>query len=108
MEVVRAKARLAASHFSVMVHKTSQVLIAGPAVVERAMGEKMTKEELGGSAVHLKSGVVDNAADSEGEVIEQIRRFLSYLPRCTAEMPPRVPRGVPSTRSTWDTVFGTL
>ncbi|MCP5042730.1 MAG: propionyl-CoA carboxylase, partial [bacterium] len=32
-------ARLAASHFSIMTRKTSQVLIAGPALVERAFGQ---------------------------------------------------------------------
>ena len=40
--------RLVASHFSVMSKATAQVLTAGPAVVERAMGEKKTKEDLGG------------------------------------------------------------
>jgi acetyl-CoA carboxylase carboxyltransferase component len=47
-------ARLAASHFSVMTRNTSQVLIGGPALVERALGEKLTKEELGGVRVHLR------------------------------------------------------
>ena len=82
-------ARLAASHFSIMVRGQSQVLVAGPAVVERATGEKLSKEELGGAAIHLRSGVVDNAVDSEQELLEEIRRFLSYLPRNTREMPPR-------------------
>ncbi len=82
-------ARLAASHFTVMTRETSQVLIAGPAVVERALGEKLTKEELGGAKVHLRSGVVDNVAEDEAGVMEQVRRFLSYLPRNTSEMPGR-------------------
>lgn len=41
-------ARLVAAHFSVM-SRSAQVLIAGPAVVQRAMGETKTKEELGGA-----------------------------------------------------------
>ncbi|MBT3173022.1 MAG: propionyl-CoA carboxylase, partial [Rhodospirillaceae bacterium] len=41
-------ARLVASHFSVMT-KDSQILVAGPAVVERALGKKLSKEELGGA-----------------------------------------------------------
>ena len=45
-------ARLVASHFSVMT-KNAQVLIAGPAVVKRALGIETTKEELGGYEVHL-------------------------------------------------------
>ena len=81
-------ARLAASHFSVMTRGTSQVLIGGPALVERALGEVLTKEELGGPAVHLRNGVVDNAADDEPAALELVRRFLSYLPTNVLEAPP--------------------
>jgi acetyl-CoA carboxylase carboxyltransferase component len=88
-------ARLAASHFSIMTKYNSQILVAGPAVVERALGEKLTKDELGGAKVHQKSGVVDNVAEDETEVMEQIRRFLSYLPRNVSEMPPRKDPGDP-------------
>jgi acetyl-CoA carboxylase carboxyltransferase component len=81
-------ARLVASHFSVMTRSTSQVLIGGPALVERALGERRTKEELGGAKVHLRSGVVDNVAEVEDEALAQIRRFLSYLPTNVWELPP--------------------
>jgi len=83
-------ARLAASHFSVMTRETSQVLIAGPAVVERALGERKTKEELGGPQVHLYSGVVDNLAEDESDAFVQIRKFLSYLPTNVWERTPRL------------------
>lgn len=83
-------ARLAASHFSVMTKETSQVLVAGPAVVERALGEKLSKEELGGHRVHMKSGVVDNLASDEHDAMRQIRRFLSYLPSNSSSMPERL------------------
>jgi acetyl-CoA carboxylase carboxyltransferase component len=56
------------------------VLIAGPAVVRRAIGTDHTKEELGGPQVHLYSGVIDNVAANEAEALEQVRVFLSYLP----------------------------
>ena len=72
--------RLVASHFALMTRSTSQVMIGGPALVERAVGVKMTKDELGGAAVHAKSGVIDNVADDELDAFRQIRRFLSYLP----------------------------
>jgi acetyl-CoA carboxylase carboxyltransferase component len=91
-------ARLAASHFSVMTRETSQVLIAGPAVVERALGERKTKEELGGPQVHLYSGVVDNLAEDEADAFAQIRRFLSYLPTNVWERAPRTPCEDPRTR----------
>lgn len=73
-------ARLVAAHFSVMAENTAQVLIAGPAVVERALGERTTKEELGGADIHTKNGVVDNGAPDEAAALAQLRRFLSYMP----------------------------
>jgi acetyl-CoA carboxylase carboxyltransferase component len=81
-------ARLVSSHFSVMSKSTAQILIAGPAVVERAMGEKLTKEELGGAGVHAKNGTVDNAAEDEAAALAEIRRFLSYLPANVWELAP--------------------
>ncbi len=81
-------ARLAASHFAIMTRSTSQVLIAGPALVERAFGQKLTKDDLGGSQVHAKSGVVDNVAEDEEEVFALTRRFLSYLPTNVWQLPP--------------------
>jgi acetyl-CoA carboxylase carboxyltransferase component len=73
-------ARLVSSHFSVMSKSTAQILIAGPAVVERAMGEKLTKDELGGAKVHARNGTVDNAVEDERAALSEIRQFLSYLP----------------------------
>jgi acetyl-CoA carboxylase carboxyltransferase component len=91
-------ARLVASHFSVMAKATAQILVAGPAVVERAMGETLTKEELGGHQVHAKNGTVDNAAEDEAEALAQIRRFLSYLPSNVWELPPHAPCDDPADR----------
>ena len=82
-------ARLVASHFSVMT-KDSQVLIAGPAVVKRALGIELTKEELGGPNVHLKSGTVDNLAENEEDALNQIKKFLSYLPDNYLHFPPNI------------------
>jgi len=81
-------ARLVSSHFSVMSKSTAQVLVAGPAVVERAMGEKLTKDELGGAQVHTKNGTVDNASEDEADALAQIRRFLTYMPANVWELAP--------------------
>jgi acetyl-CoA carboxylase carboxyltransferase component len=84
-------ARVAASHFSVMVRGLAQVFIAGPPLVKRAFGEDVEKETLGGSHIHAhESGVVDNEVDSEEEAFAQIRRFLGYLPDNAWQLPPRV------------------
>jgi acetyl-CoA carboxylase carboxyltransferase component len=82
-------ARLVASHFSVMTENAA-VLIAGPQVVKRALGHDMTKEELGGPQVHLKSGAIDNLAADEEDAFAQIKRFLSYLPDNVWGFPPHI------------------
>lgn len=81
--------RLVASHFSVMTRHTAQVLIGGPALVERALGVRMTKDELGGAAVHATSGIIDNLAEDEHDAIAQMRRFLRYLPGSVWQRTPR-------------------
>ena len=82
--------RLVASHFSVMVKETSQVMVAGPAIVERALGTSLTKEQLGGWKVHTRSGIVDSVANSEEDAFEQIRRFLSYMPQNIWQLSERI------------------
>jgi acetyl-CoA carboxylase carboxyltransferase component len=83
-------ARVAASHFNVMVEGISHLFIAGPQIVKSGMGQDLTKEELGGVHVHRSSGAIDNIAQSEDEAFQQIRTFLSYLPSNVWEMPPIV------------------
>ena len=55
------------------------MFVAGPPVVER-LGQKLTKNELGGWQIQLKAGAVDHAVDTEEEAFACARRFLSYLP----------------------------
>src|SRR5215510_457265 len=83
-------ARVAASHFSLMVRGAAQVFVAGPPVVKRGLGEDVDKETLGGSHIHTReSGVVDNEVASEEETFVEIRRFLGYLPANAWQAPPR-------------------
>jgi acetyl-CoA carboxylase carboxyltransferase component len=85
-------ARVAASHFSVMVRGSSQLFVAGPPVVKWGVGEDLSKEELGGAEIHAHmSGAVDNEAESEDDALAQIRRFLSYLPQSVWQTAPRTP-----------------
>lgn len=79
------------SHWSVMVDGISQVFAAGPPVVERSLGQKITKEELGGPPVAVDhAGTIDNRVDSEDACFAQIRRFLSYMPSNVWEAPPAI------------------
>ncbi|MBE7636361.1 methylmalonyl-CoA carboxyltransferase [Sneathiella sp. P13V-1] len=81
-------ARVAASHYSVMVKETSQMFVAGPPVVAR-VGEKLDKNELGGSDIHTTNGAVDDEVRSEEEAFEYAAKFLSYLPNSVHELPER-------------------
>ncbi len=90
-------ARLVSSHYSLMVQGLSQMFIAGPPVVAR-IGEKLTKEELGGAEIHAKAGAVDDVVGSEEEAFQKARRFLSYLPSSVFELAPRAPSADPVDR----------
>ena len=92
--------RVVTSHFSVMVRGSSQLFVAGPPVVERGVGEKLSKEQLGGHEIHARgSGAVDNEVETEDEAFATIRRFLSYLPSSVWQVPPRqAPQDVPDRR----------
>ena len=84
-------AHLAASHYSVMIKDKSAMFVAGPPVVER-IGQKLTKNELGGYKIQLRAGAVDHAVNTEEEAFECTKTFLSYLPQSVHELPPRGPQ----------------
>ena len=94
-------AHLAAAHYSVMIKENSALFVAGPPVVER-LGQKLTKNELGGWKIQLRCGAVDHAVDTEEEAFECARRFLSYLPPSVHDVPPRGPQeDDPNRRVEW-------
>jgi len=80
-------ARLVMSHLAVMVTGVGQLFTAGPPVVRGGTGEDLTKEELGGAAVHRRNGAIERFAASEGEAFRIIRDFLSYLPASVHDTP---------------------
>src|SRR5215471_11599088 len=94
-------ARAVTSHYSIMVKGTSQMFIAGPPVVART-GETLSKEELGGSAIHTRNGAIDEEAESEEDAFAKARRFLSYLPSSIDELAARGPvTDDPKRREEW-------
>jgi propionyl-CoA carboxylase beta chain len=79
----------AITDFVFMVEGTSQMFITGPKVIEAVTGEKISSENLGGAQVHSSiSGCAHFKAESEPEVLEEVRRLLSYLPQNNKEQPP--------------------
>jgi acetyl-CoA carboxylase carboxyltransferase component len=78
--------------FIIMVRGTGMMAAGGPPVVIRATSEEVTKEQLGGVAVHcVESGVADNPAEGDREAIAMAKRYLSYLPSSAYEYPPSIP-----------------
>ena len=84
-------ARVATSHYSVIVADTAQMMIAGPALVDQASLGDVTKEELGHARIHTSNGAIDDMVASEVEAFERAKRFLSYLPQNVDAPPPRSP-----------------
>jgi len=84
-------ARVATSHYSVIVKDTAQMMIAGPALVDWAGLGKVSKEELGASRIHTANGAIDDEVGSEAAAFEKAKRFLSFLPANVDELPPLGP-----------------
>src|ERR1043165_3401947 len=75
-----------------MVKGTSSVALGGRHLVKAAVGEEVTAEEMGGSAVHTKvSGVADLEVADDAECRAVGRRYLGFFPSSNAAPPPRVP-----------------
>jgi acetyl-CoA carboxylase carboxyltransferase component len=81
-------ARVATSHYSLIVRDTAQMMIAGPALVDWAKLGDVSKEELGSSRIHTRNGAIDDEVASEAEAFERVRCFLGYLPSNVDELPP--------------------
>ena len=83
-------ARVATSHYSMIVRDSAQMMIAGPALVDWASLGDVSKEELGHARIHTRNGAIDDEVQSETEAFERARRFLSYLPSSSDDLPPTV------------------
>ncbi|MBH0777990.1 acyl-CoA carboxylase subunit beta [Nocardia bovistercoris] len=75
------------SDFAIMSRQGS-IFTAGPPVVKMSTGEDISKEDLGGPGVALPSGVVHNVAETDEDVLDEIRRYLSYFPPSAWSYPP--------------------
>ncbi len=72
--------------------KGSAMGVSGPRVLELAISERVTDEELGGWRVHAEiTGNVDCVAEDEEECFVLIRQYLSYMPSHCDELPPTRP-----------------
>jgi acetyl-CoA carboxylase carboxyltransferase component len=67
------------------------IFTAGPPVVRESTGEQVSKQDLGGPAVALASGVIHNLGADDAAVLADIRRYLSYFPSSAWCYPPDRP-----------------
>ncbi len=89
----------ATTDFIFMVKDTSYMFVTGPDVVKTVTHEEVTQEELGGAITHTtKSGVADVASENDVDAIEQVRRFMDFLPSNNKELPPVRPTDDPADR----------
>jgi acetyl-CoA carboxylase carboxyltransferase component len=86
----------AMTDFVFMVKGISQMFVTGPDVVKAALGEEVSLEDLGGTAVHgTMSGVAHFVSENERDCFSTIKKLLSFLPQNNSEPPPsiRAPEG---------------
>jgi acetyl-CoA carboxylase carboxyltransferase component len=79
----------------VIMVRGAAIFSAGPPLVAAATGQQVTKEELGGTDVHVRqSGVAHNVAESDQDALGLVRSYLSYLPTNAWQLPPSlIPAG---------------
>jgi len=71
----------AITDFIFMANNTSHMFVTGPNVVKTVTHEDVTMEDLGGAKTHAeKSGVSHFTFENEIEVIQNIRKLMSYIP----------------------------
>ena len=88
----------AVSDLVVMVKGTCMA-VSGPRVLEVALEEKTTPEELGGWELHAEvTGQVDAFAEDDEHCLQIVRELLSYMPSHCDEEPPYVPTADPPDR----------
>lgn len=76
------------SDFTVMSRGAS-MFTGGPPLVKAALGEEVTKEELGGAPICEAAGTAHNIAEDDSAAIAMARRYLAYLPAHRGEAAPR-------------------
>jgi acetyl-CoA carboxylase carboxyltransferase component len=74
-----------------IMSRQGAIFTAGPPVVKESTGEDISKEDLGGPAVAVPSGVIHNVADDDEAVLDDVRRYLSYFPSSAWSYPSALP-----------------
>ncbi len=73
----------------VVMTESARMFLTGPRVVEAALGEQVSMEELGGPGVHSRNGVCQLVAETDADAARLARELLEHLPRRIGEPAPR-------------------
>src|SRR4030043_926268 len=77
--------------FLIQWKSTGYMGIAGPAIVEAQLGEKISLEELSGWKAHaVKSGQTHIVAEDDKDALDRAKELLSFCPSNNREKPPRI------------------
>lgn len=88
-----------------MVDGNASMYLASPRIAEKAIGEQVTLEEMGGARMHTEvSGCADELCSDDADAIAKARRFLSYLPSHYGLRPPTATPAEPA-HTDWDGVL---
>ena len=63
----------------VVATKNAAIGMAGPPLVEAALGERLTPEEIGAVGIHAAAGAAEAVARDEDELVDLISAYLSYF-----------------------------
>jgi acetyl-CoA carboxylase carboxyltransferase component len=78
----------ALTDFVVMTER-ARMFLTGPKIVEAALGESVSMEELGGPDVHSRNGVCDLVCADDREAVRAARELVGFLPEAIGEAAPR-------------------
>lgn len=71
----------------VIALKSACLGVAGPPLVEAALGQKLTPEQIGAAGVHLATGAVDLLVDDDPAALAQVKRYLRLVVHQRGEGP---------------------
>lgn len=88
-----------------MVDGNASMFLASPRIAQKAIGETITLEEMGGAGMHTSvSGMGDQLCESDAEAIAAAKEFFTYLPGSWQEKPAPAPPLAPANED-WDGVI---
>jgi acetyl-CoA carboxylase carboxyltransferase component len=79
----------------VVMTEDARMFLTGPQIVQEALGEQVSMEDLGGPRVHSHNGVCQLVADDLPAAMAATRDLLALLPQSIGDAPPLAPSAPP-------------